>query len=136
MGLMMRIGELATATGESVKTLRYWEGEDLLIAERAASRYRHFDPGSVARVAFIREAQALGFTLAEIRSILGLRDEGVRPCEEVRQQLREHLTTVRERLEQLATLEAELGARLSWAERHPEPDCEEGCVYLGSPRLT
>ena len=126
----MRIGELARATGERVKTLRYWEERDLLDAERSESGYRHFHDAMIDRVTFLRQAQALGFTLDEIRSLFELRAEGVAPCDDVRRQLRDHLATVRTRLGQLERLEAELGARLAWAERHPAPACEVGCVYL------
>lgn len=128
----MRIGELAHATGERVKTLRYWEDRGLLVAQRSDSGYRHFDPDAVERAGFIRSAQALGFTLDEIGSVLELRAEGVAPCDDVRRQLRNHLATVRARRAQLERLEADLGARLAWAEQHPAPACEVGCVYLGN----
>ena len=126
----MRIGELAEATGENVKTLRYWEDEDILDARRAASGYRYFGLHAVERVLFIREAQGLGFTLAEIRRILELREESGQPCAEVREQLRDHLELVRARLVQLSSLEAKLAARLRWAVTHPVPGCQDGCVYL------
>ena len=127
---MMRIGELAGFTGESVKTLRYWEGLDLLDAERSESGYRHFPEGMIERVGFIRSAQALGFTLEEIREILELRGEGAQPCEEVRTALARHLTSVRERIENLRMLEAELTQRLHWAGEHADPDCPKNCVYV------
>lgn len=127
---MMRIGELAQATGENVRTLRYWTDEGLLDAERSESGYRTFHPGAVDRVAFLRQAQALGLTLAEIRDVLELRREGERPCTHVRQRLKEHLMSVRERIDRLRVLEQNLEARLDWARAEPEPECEEGCVYL------
>jgi MerR family copper efflux transcriptional regulator len=127
---MMRIGELASTTGESVRTLRYWEDEGLLEADRTDSGYRVFRPAMIDRVAFLRRAQALGLTLQEIRSILSLRKEGLQPCGHVRDRLREHLVSVRERLQQLRALEEELEGRLAWANAHPEPDCDDGCVYL------
>ena len=124
------IGELARATGETVKTLRYWTNQGLLKAERGENGYRFYVPEAVTRAAFIRATQALGFTLEEIRGILALREEGVQPCEQVREELATHLTVVRARIRELQALEDELTARLTWAERHPEPECPEGCVYL------
>lgn len=132
----MRIGELATATGETVKTLRYWQDEGLLEAQRSANGYRAFAPAMIDRVRFLRGAQALGLTLHEIREVLHLRQEGVRPCEHVRHRLRTHLATVRERLGQLHVLEHDLERRLAWADAHPEIECDDGCVYLTQPTKT
>lgn len=132
---MMRIGELATATGETVKTLRFWEEHGMLEAERSDSGYRYFSREMVARAGFVRQAQTLGFSLSEVRGILELRDEGVRPCDDVRARLRSHLEIVQRRLAELKALELELEARLSWAETHADPPCEDACIYLGSNPL-
>ena len=66
---MMRIGELAAKTGETVKTLRFWEVHGLLEAERSESGYRYFGSSMIERPRLIRHAQALGFSLSEIRAI-------------------------------------------------------------------
>lgn len=131
----MRIGELARTTKESVKTLRYWENQGLLEADRSDSGYRHFPERMIERVRFIRSAQALGFTLEEIREILELRSEGTPPCNDVRETLATHLETVRNRIRELHSLEADLTQRLAWANRHPDPECDEaqGCVYVDVP---
>lgn len=126
----MRIGELADATGEPVRTLRYWEDEGLLEAQRTEGGYRVFPHAMVERAGFLRQAQALGLTLDEIRGILAVRAGGGQPCRHVRERLQEHLASVRERLRQLVALEEELEERLLWAEVHPEPECDAGCVYL------
>ena len=127
---MLRLGELARATGERVRTLRYWEGEGLLTAERSDGGYRLFPEAMIARVSFLREAQALGLGLREIRDLLALRDDGVQPCEHARARLRTHLADVQKRLRDLHALEQELEERLAWAEANPEPECDDGCVYL------
>lgn len=127
---MIRIGELAARTGETVKTLRYWEDEGLLRAERSEAGYRLFAPEMRERARFIRRAQGLGLALADVRDILELRGDGVQPCDEVRERLAARLGEVRERLARLRELEGELEARLAWARAHPDPDCDVGCVYL------
>lgn len=132
---MMRIGELAAATGETVKTLRFWEEQNLLEADRADNGYRYFAARMKERASFIRRAEALGFTLAEVRGILELREEGLQPCDEVRVRLRDHLDAIRHRLRALRTLEGELEATLRRAEGDPDPVCEDGCVYLASNRI-
>jgi DNA-binding transcriptional MerR regulator len=129
--MQLSIGDLANVTGETVKTLRYWTNQGLLDTERGENNYRYYSRDMKQRAAFIRSTQALGFTLEDIKSILHLRAEGVQPCNEVRAELARHLTAVQERIMELKQLEAELSARLTWAEANPDPACDaEGCVYL------
>ena len=70
----MTIGELAREAGVGVQTVRYYERRRLLpTASRRASGYREFTRGALERLRFIRRAQELGFTLAEIAELLALR---------------------------------------------------------------
>ena len=129
--MQLSIGQLANRAGEPVKTLRYWSDQGLLESERGDNGYRYYQRAMVERVGFIRNTQALGFRLEDIKGILRLRGEGVKPCDEVREELQEHLATVRARIAELQQLEAGLVDRLAWAEANPDPDCEgEGCVYV------
>ena len=131
MIILIRIGELAQVTGETVKTLRYWTDKGLLDTQRSKSGYRYFQPIMKERIRFIRNAQALGFSLDEITSILELRTAGVKPCDEVRKQLEKHLHTIQTRMSKLEALRQELQVRLEWSENNTEMLCEgEGCVYL------
>ncbi len=69
----MTIGQLARASGVGVETIRYYEREGILEPpRRARNGYRHYAPAAVARLGFVRRAKALGFSLAEIRELLGL----------------------------------------------------------------
>jgi Cu(I)-responsive transcriptional regulator len=70
----MTIGQLARQAGVGVQTVRYYERRRLLPeAPRRASGYRAFTVGALERLRFIRRAQELGFTLAEIAELLALR---------------------------------------------------------------
>jgi len=133
---VLRIGELATETGETVKTLRFWEERGLLEAERSETGYRYFSKRMTERSRFIRRAQALGFTLGEIRGVVELRDEGLLPCDDVRNQLKDHLDAIRKRLRELTALESELEERLRWAEAGGDAVCEEDCVYLSADPIS
>ncbi len=82
------IGQLARAAGVNVETIRY-------------------PPQALARLRFIRQARALGFSLAEIGRLLAL-DEA--HCAEVRTVAEAHLRRVRDRLAKLQRLEAALAA--------------------------
>ena len=67
------IGQLARRGGVRVDTVRYYERNGLLTARsRLASGYRRYGEVELARLRFIRRAQALGFTLKEIKELLAL----------------------------------------------------------------
>lgn len=102
MELPLRIGAVALAAGVGVQTLRYYERRGLLTARRrTSSGYREYSVDAVRRVVFIRRAQAMGFTLDEIRALLALRVREQRRCEPVklsaevaRGRVREQLTAL------------------------------------------
>jgi MerR family redox-sensitive transcriptional activator SoxR len=64
------IGELAARAGVSTATLRFYEAERLIAADRTAGNQRRFARATLRRVAFIRAAQRIGYSLGEIRSAL------------------------------------------------------------------
>jgi DNA-binding transcriptional MerR regulator len=69
----MTIGQLAKACGVPISTLRFYERRGLLRpSTRSAAGYRFFGPDEIARVRFLRRAQALGFSLEELGSMLTL----------------------------------------------------------------
>ena len=69
----MRIGELAKRAAVPIDTVRYYEREGLIPPPvRRASGYRDYVEADVDRLRFMRRAKGLGFTLQEIRELLGL----------------------------------------------------------------
>jgi MerR family copper efflux transcriptional regulator len=105
----MRIGVLAATAGLTAKTLRFYEQAGLLPAPpRTGSGYRDYPPGVVGRLAFIRDAQAAGLSLAEIRSILAIRDAGQAPCRHVTELIDQHLAQVNDRIAELTQARAAL----------------------------
>ncbi|MFI6683201.1 heavy metal-responsive transcriptional regulator [Streptomyces sp. NPDC050485] len=98
----MRIGELASAAGLSTKAIRFYEQEDLLAPPpRTSGGYRDYPPQAATRLAFIRDAQSAGLTLAEIRGVLALRDSGQAPCTHVGELIQQHLADIDQRLADL-----------------------------------
>jgi DNA-binding transcriptional MerR regulator len=101
----VRIGEVASTTGTTTKTLRFYEQVGLLPpADRTAGGYRTYGPDTLARLDFIRRGQAAGLTLTQIRDVLHLRDSGDPPCEHVRQLLRDRLRALDTQLAELHAL--------------------------------
>jgi len=98
----MLIGELAADAGVPAKTIRFYEQAGLMPAPpRTPAGYRDYRPGALDRLAFIRHAQQAGFTLAEIRSVLAIRDSGDPPCHHVATLIGQHLAQVERRIAEL-----------------------------------
>jgi len=96
-------GGLARAAGVHVETLRYYERRGLLPEPpRRASGYREYPETAVGLVRFIRRAQALGFTLAEIEELLALRD--LSECGSVRRLAEAKLADIEHKLRDLRRL--------------------------------
>lgn len=106
---MMKIGELAKATGSNSETIRYYEKIGLLPRpDRTQSNYRDYGPRDAERLAFIRHARGLGFELADVRSLIDLAEQPDRDCGEADAIASRHLTAVNDKLERLARLRGEL----------------------------
>jgi MerR family transcriptional regulator, mercuric resistance operon regulatory protein len=69
---LLTIGEFAAAGGVGVETVRFYQRRDLLRTPARGGGIRHYGPEDVRRLRFIRQAQAAGFTLEEIRELLEL----------------------------------------------------------------
>jgi DNA-binding transcriptional MerR regulator len=109
----LRIGELAKHTETTVDGIRFYEKRGLLPkAPRTAGRFRLYSAHDLERVRFIRQMQALGFSLREIRELVDLRERKVEACEAVRKLLQEKLDATHAKAGQLQNLEAELLADL------------------------
>lgn len=105
----MRIGDLAAHSGVAAKTIRFYEQAGLMPAPpRTPGGYRDYPPEAATRLAFIRDAQHAGLTLAEIRSILTIRDSGDSPCTHVADLIDQHLEEIDRRLAELRKTQAAL----------------------------
>ena len=108
----MRIGQLAAQAGYSVRTIRFYEQSGLLpIPDRTSGGYRDYGQDAVIRLRFVRSAQALGLSLAEIAEVLRIRDHQGPPCSYVAELIETHIRAVETRIKMLAALRDELRAR-------------------------
>lgn len=113
---MLRIGEVAARSGVSIDTVRYYERRKLLPpAPRTGGGVRLFSAESVERVCFIKQAQALGFSLDEIRELLT--SGGAAECERVRDLLRVRLAALDERLQLMREFRRLLAHHLAACEK-------------------
>lgn len=133
----MLIGELAEAVGLPTQTIRFYERKGLLAdPERGANGYRNYNESTLTQLHFIGAAQTAGLTLAEIGSIIDLRDDGTVPCTHVAGLVESKLAAVRARIATLAALEAELEALVERSHRLDPADCSDAeiCHILSVPR--
>lgn len=107
----MKIGELATAAGTPIETIRYYEREGLLPPPgRTEGNYRIYDASHMTRLLFVRHCRALDMNLDEIRVLLRFRDAPVGDCGKVNALLDEHIGHVQERMKELRKLDEDLRA--------------------------
>ncbi len=101
--------DVARATGVSTDTLRHYERKGLLPrAPRTAAGYRRYAPATVDRVLLIQRALIVGFSLADLRRVLAMRDGGGSPCRGVRELVGRRLDALERRIEELLALRDEL----------------------------
>ena len=102
----MRIGELAQRTGTTPKAIRLYEARGLLGTVARAGSYRHYGEADVARVLLIRQAQALGFRLAELDGLPHI--DTTAGWERMAQLVAQRRAAVTHELARLAALDAQL----------------------------
>ncbi len=138
MKAQMHIGELAERVGVNAKTIRYYEDIDLLPAPaRTQGGYRLYSADDAARLAFIRRARALNFSLGEIKEILDCRASGDAPCPYVLQLIQQKIATVEQRIAELQKLDKELRVLAREAARSGRqrmPRSAKICHILEVPR--
>ena len=109
----MLIGELATASGLSREALRFYEQQGLIRARRLDNGYRDYPPEVVTLVQYIRTAQQLGFTLAEIGDRLPAIWDAAEPGPALAQVLAAKLREIDERIAALQALRQTLAERVA-----------------------
>ena len=106
----MKIGEVAERGGVNLQTIRYYEREKLLPEPpRLASGYRIYPDQTVRRVRFIKRAQEIGFTLAEIRELLAIRINADRDSSDVRTLAQAKITDIERKIQTLHRMKEALG---------------------------
>ena len=101
----LKIGQLAKDVGVNIETIRYYERLKLLgPTSRLPSGYRLYDTDSQRRLRFIKNAQALGFTLHEIEELLDLRVSSKARCGDVQQRAEAKLKHVEVKVQDLQAL--------------------------------
>lgn len=105
----LTIGKVAREAGVNVETIRFYERRGLIEQPPRPDRsFRQYSPEHIMRVRFIREAQALGFSLQEIADLLELRADSSSNCGDVHSRATAKKEEVRSKIEKLKRIEKAL----------------------------
>lgn len=123
---MIRSTDQASTTLPSRQALRFYEKRGLLRARRGANGYRDYPPEAVDWLRYLRLAQSLGFTLAEIEADLLLLAAPDASADQLRAALTRKLADIDQRIDGLRGLRGELVRRLG-------PDMAPCPLQAGDP---
>ena len=126
----LTIGDVAKQAGIGVETVRFYEREGLLEEpQRRASGYRQYDDEAVDVLRFIRRAKELGFTLKEIKGLLGLRLDASATKAEVREQAKAKVSDIEAKIADLQRMRDVL---VKLVKKCHGDGAASGCPILGA----
>ena len=124
----LSIGQLAEQSGIHLETIRYYEREGLMPAPpRKSSGHRAYPRTAARRLRFIKQAQELGFSLAEIRELLALKVDPDQLCTDVVRQVEAKILDIDARIEYLQAMKRVLGQM--------KDSCSGNCAVADCPIL-
>jgi len=133
----VKIGELARQAGMATSAIRFYEEAGPLPAPyRNPSGYRDYDPAVFDRLALIRAGQAIGLTLEQLKTMLGVWDDREIPCSHLSVRIDEWLGDIEGALEDLTRLRHGMMELAGEADRNEVTDCppESVCRTLNGVR--
>lgn len=120
----MNIGQAAQASGVSAKMIRHYESVGLLPpALRSDAGYRLYGERDVHTLRFIRRSRDLGFSIDEIRGLLGLWQDRARSSRQVKALAQSHIDDLDRRVRALLEMKATLETLASCCHGDERPDC-------------
>ncbi|MCO5081556.1 MAG: Cu(I)-responsive transcriptional regulator [Rhizobiaceae bacterium] len=119
----MNVGEAARASGLPAKTIRYYEEIGLISPARAANGYRDYASGDIHRLAFLRRARGLGFSVEECRQLLALYRDKSRASQDVREIAIAHVGAIDEKIRELQAMRGTLNKLIHACHGDHRPDC-------------
>ena len=124
MNAPMNIGDAAKASGVSAKMIRHYESVGLFAqAARTDSGYRQYTDKEIGTLRFIRQSRDLGFSIEQIRELLGLWQNRRRPSRQVKALAQAHLEELDEKLRELQAMKATLEHLVHCCHGDDRPDC-------------
>ena len=120
----LRRVDVARATGCNLEPIRYYETVGIMPdPPRSAKGYRCYDDAHVRRLKFVMRSRDLGFSLEEIRGLLGLVDDRTQTCAQVQTVAESHLQDVQEKIADLKRIERVLSETVARCTGDAAPEC-------------
>ncbi|CAN7299874.1 Cu(I)-responsive transcriptional regulator [Rhizobacter sp. LjRoot28] len=120
----LNIGEAASAAGITPKMVRHYESIGLVSAiGRTDSGYRQYSPRDVHVLRFIRHSRDLGFSLDQIRELLSLWQDRLRPSRQVKALAQAHIDELEKKLRELQAMRSTLQTLVGCCHGDERPDC-------------
>ena len=120
----LRRVDLARATGCNLETIRYYETVGIMPdPPRTPKGYRSYDDTHVRRLKFVMRSRDLGFSLEEIRGLLGLVDDRTQTCAQVQTVAEAHLEDVKAKIADLERIERVLSETVARCTGDAAPEC-------------
>lgn len=124
MTISFSIGQLASAAQTPSATIRYYEKIGLLSTpSRTGSNYRQYSQEDLDRLAFVRRAREIGFTIDQVRSLLAFSDQRDADCCAVMGMTSEHLHAIEQKIADLVVLKEQLANMLASCHGGTVADC-------------
>lgn len=129
----LRRVDLARATGCNLETIRYYETVGIMPdPPRTPKGYRSYDDTHVRRLKFVMRSRDLGFSLEEIRGLLGLVNDRTQTCAQVQTVAEAHLEDVRAKIADLERIERVLSETVARCTGDAAPECAVIDALLGA----
>jgi Cu(I)-responsive transcriptional regulator len=119
----MNVGDAARRAGLPAKTIRYYEEIGLIAPQRAGNGYRDYSGDDVHRLAFLKRARNLGFSIDDCRQLMALYQDRSRASADVRQIASDHVTAIEEKIRELQSMRATLQKLVHACHGDARPDC-------------
>lgn len=128
----MNIGQAAKASGVNAKLIRHYESIGIIPkASRASSGYRTYSENEVHVLIFVRRARSLGFSMKEIKKLVGLWKNKSRTSKEVKALAVQHLRELENKILELQ----EMADSLRYLSRNCHGDHRPDCPILTNLEL-
>ncbi len=119
----MNVGTAARRTGLPAKTIRYYEEIGLISPGRAGNGYRDYTGDDIHRLAFLRRARNLGFSIDDCRQLMALYRDRSRASHDVRAIASAHVAAIEEKVRELQSMRATLQKLIHACHGDDRPDC-------------
>ena len=120
----MNIGQVASETGVTAKSIRYYESINLIPApERTQAGYRQYSDRDVQTLHFIKRSRGLGFSVAEVADLLSLYQDRERASAEVKGIVETRLSEIDQKISELESIRATLRTLADRCHGDDRPDC-------------